>query len=192
MNWTAVYFDQGEEGYDDSDEGLPLPKLNDDSNDLAPFIPADKAAVLCALRLTGAGDKDRLIDIGSGDGRFCVAAAQHAGVVAAVGLDLDPGLITKSRDAALACGLDSTQVKFMEADATALDFELLDAEHGPFTIAVSFLTSDVEGVKGVTDFLRAVVNRGGRVVSVHFALDIVGLKLVAEDREHRVLVYGAA
>jgi len=53
MNWTAVYFDQGEEGYDDSDEGLPLPKLNDDSNDLAPFIPADKAAVLCALRLTG-------------------------------------------------------------------------------------------------------------------------------------------
>ena len=54
------------------------------------------------------------------------------------------------------------------------------------------LMADVEGVKGVTDFLRAVVNRGGRVVSVHFALDIVGLKLVAEDREHRVLVYGAA
>lgn len=52
--------------------------------------------------------------------------------------------------------------------------------------------ADVEGVKGVTDFLRAVVKRGGRVVSVHFALDIDGLKLVAEDREHRVLVYGAA
>ena len=45
-----------------------------------------------------------------------MAAAQHAGVVAAVGLDLDPGLITKSRDAALACGLDSTEVKFMEVN----------------------------------------------------------------------------
>ena len=53
LDWTAVYYDQGEQGYDESDEGLPLPKLNDDVNDLAPFIPADKAAVLCALRLTG-------------------------------------------------------------------------------------------------------------------------------------------
>ena len=53
LDWTAVYYDQGEQGYDESDEGLPLPKLNDDANDLAPFIPADKAAVLCALRLTG-------------------------------------------------------------------------------------------------------------------------------------------
>lgn len=50
----------------------------------------------------------------------------------------------------------------------------------------------MEGVKGVTDFLRTVVKRGGQVVSVHFALDIVGLKLVTEDREHRVLIYGAA
>ena len=49
----------------------------------------------------------------------------------------------------------------------------------------------MEDVGGVTDFLREVVNRGGQVVSVHFALDVVGLKLVAEDRKHRVLVYGA-
>ena len=53
------------------------------------------------------------------------------------------------------------------------------------------LSVDVEGVEGVTDFLRAVVKRGGWVVSVHFALDVSGLKLVVEDREHRVLVYGA-
>ena len=53
LRWTDVYFDQGEQGYDEADEGLPLPKLNDDANDLAPFIPADKAAVLCALQMTG-------------------------------------------------------------------------------------------------------------------------------------------
>ena len=54
LGWTDVYFDQGEQGYDEADEGLPLPKLNDDANDLAPFIPADKAAVLCALQMMGA------------------------------------------------------------------------------------------------------------------------------------------
>lgn len=192
MDWTKVYFDQGEQGYDEADEGLPLPKLNDDTNDLAPFIPADKAAVLCALQTTGAGIGDRLIDIGSGDGRFCVAAAQQAGVAAALGLELDPGLVAKSRAAAAACSLGPPQVQFLEADATALDFKELDAREGPFTIAISFLTSDVEGVGGVTAFLREVVERGGRVVSVHFALEMPGLKLLAEDRLHRVLVYGAA
>lgn len=55
MDWSKVYFDQGAQGYDEADEGLwGLPTLNDDANDLAPFIPADKAAVLCALQMTGA------------------------------------------------------------------------------------------------------------------------------------------
>ena len=49
-----VYHDQGDDEYDDTDEGGPLPKLTDDPADLAPFIPADKATVLAALRLTGA------------------------------------------------------------------------------------------------------------------------------------------
>ena len=52
--FDQAYHDQGEDGYDDADEGGPLPKLTDDPADLAPFIPADKAAVLSALRLTGA------------------------------------------------------------------------------------------------------------------------------------------
>ena len=49
----------------------------------------------------------------------------------------------------------------------------------------------MEGVEGVTAFLRSVVQRGGKVVSVHFALDVDGLKLMAEDKEHRVLVYAS-
>ena len=51
--FEVAYHDQGEDDYDDADEGGPLPKLTDDPADLAPFIPADKAAVLSALRLTG-------------------------------------------------------------------------------------------------------------------------------------------
>ena len=54
VRFEDVYHDQGDEEYDDADEGGPLPKLTDDPADLAPFIPADKAAVLAALRLTGA------------------------------------------------------------------------------------------------------------------------------------------
>jgi hypothetical protein len=50
----------------------------------------------------------------------------------------------------------------------------------------------VEAADGITEFLRKLVRRGGQVVSVHFALDIEGLTLVAEDTDHRVLVYKAA
>jgi len=53
LRFEEAYHDQGEEEYDDADEGGPLPKLTDDPADLAPFIPADRAAVLVALRLTG-------------------------------------------------------------------------------------------------------------------------------------------
>ena len=53
LRFDQAYHDQGDEGYDDADEGGPLPKLTDDPSDLAPFIPADRAAVLSALRLTG-------------------------------------------------------------------------------------------------------------------------------------------
>jgi hypothetical protein len=54
FRFEDVYHDQGDDAYDDADEGGPLPKLTDDPADLAPFIPADKAAVLAALRMTGA------------------------------------------------------------------------------------------------------------------------------------------
>ena len=50
----------------------------------------------------------------------------------------------------------------------------------------------MEGVDGITGFLRRVVRRGGRVVSVHFALDVEGLTLAVEDTDHRVLVYKAS
>ncbi len=57
LRFKEAYCDQGDEEYDDADEGGPLPKLTDDPADLAPFIPADRAAVLTALRLTGVGVK---------------------------------------------------------------------------------------------------------------------------------------
>ena len=77
-----------------------------------PTRPIAHAAVYS--RHAGAGSGDRLIDIGSGDGRFCVAAAQQVGVAAALGLELDPILVAKSQAAAAACGLGPPQVHFLE------------------------------------------------------------------------------
>ena len=62
----------------------------------------------------GAGPKDRLIDIGCGDGRFCVAAAQCAGVARAVGVEHDARLIARCRERAAACGLSADAVQFIE------------------------------------------------------------------------------
>ena len=70
---------------------------------------------------SGAGPQDKLIDIGCGDGRFCVAAAQHAGVARAVGVEYDPQLIERCRERAAACGLSAMAAHFIE---------VLGATHG--------------------------------------------------------------
>jgi tRNA G46 methylase TrmB len=63
---------------------------------------------------SGAGSRDKLIDIGCGDGRFCVAAAQHAGVARAVGIEHDPRLVERCRERAAACGLSAEAAHFFE------------------------------------------------------------------------------
>src|SRR3569832_2856702 len=57
---------------------------------LAPFVPTPRDVVERMLRLAGVGPDDLLYDLGCGDGRIVVAAAQDFGALA-VGFDTAPG-----------------------------------------------------------------------------------------------------
>lgn len=59
------------------------------------YYPSKKEAVDQMLKLAGVTDKDTVFDLGSGDGRIIIAAAQKG--AKAVGFEIDPILVWQSR-----------------------------------------------------------------------------------------------
>lgn len=70
----------------------------------APYVPTAPELVAFMLDLAGVGPGDRLIDLGSGDGRLVVAAARRG--ADALGVERDPALIAAAEAAARAAGLE--------------------------------------------------------------------------------------
>ncbi len=63
----------------------------------APFITTPPDVVERMLRFAGTGAADVVVDLGSGDGRIVMDAARKFGA-RGVGIELDPGLVLKSRE----------------------------------------------------------------------------------------------
>lgn len=81
----------------------------------APFVSTKMEVVRHMLRVGGACTSDRLLDLGSGEGRICLTAALEFGVGSATGIELDPKLVGKSEEAVAARGL-SERVGFRCGD----------------------------------------------------------------------------
>jgi len=90
-----------------------------DAVDLAPYVPTPAAVVDLMLEMAALSRTDVLYDIGSGDGRIVVAAAQKYGA-RAVGIDLDRELVAASIAAAAEAGVTG-RVRFLRMDATKAD-----------------------------------------------------------------------
>jgi len=78
-----------------------------------PFVPTPHALVQKMLDLAGVGPSDYLIDLGCGDGRIAVAAAQRG--ARALGVDLDPLRIAEAAAAARIAGVEA-QARFRRQD----------------------------------------------------------------------------
>lgn len=85
-----------------------------------PFVPTPQAVVEEMLRLAGVKPGDVLYDLGCGDGRIVVTAAQRYGVKA-IGIDIDPIRIAESQKNAKAANV-TDKVKFIEMDLFQADF----------------------------------------------------------------------
>jgi SAM-dependent methyltransferase len=79
-----------------------------------PFVVTPEEVVERMLRIAGVGPGDRLIDLGSGDGRIVIRAAQKYGA-RATGIEIDPSLIARSNASAQAAGV-SDRVNFLAQD----------------------------------------------------------------------------
>ena len=85
-----------------------------------PYVPTLIDVVERMLHLAGVGPSDYLIDIGSGDGRIVLAAVSKFGA-RGHGIEIDPRLIERSRQAAAKLGIGE-RAQFLTQDLFESDF----------------------------------------------------------------------
>jgi SAM-dependent methyltransferase len=85
----------------------------------APFITTPADVVERMLRLAGTSASDLVVDLGSGDGRIVIDAARKFGA-RGLGIELDPGLVQKSRDNARQANV-AERVSFVHGDVLLTD-----------------------------------------------------------------------
>lgn len=130
---------------------------------------------------------DRLLDLGSGDGRFCIAAVQQFGAAAALGIEIDEALVRLSQQRAKLCGVSEKAI-FLCADLTHCDSDAFIRSYlGTPSLVIVFLLPQAEQM--FQDVLLRMYNAGARVLSLAFALDrIQGLTLIKKDNP--MFLYG--
>lgn len=119
-----------------------------------PYEPTPHHVVEKMLELANVDQNDLLYDLGCGDGRIVIAAAQIYGA-RGVGIDLDPRRVAEATDNATKARVDH-RVKFMVGDLYASDFS--DA-----TVVTLFLWPHVN--RKLRPILWRQLQLGTRVVS---------------------------
>lgn len=85
-----------------------------------PYVPTPPEVVDAMLRMAGVRAGDRLLDLGSGDGRVVIAAVSRQGA-SGVGIELDPELVERARDEAARLNLGE-RARFLQGDIFRSDF----------------------------------------------------------------------
>jgi predicted O-methyltransferase YrrM len=91
----------------------------EDAADLAPFVPTPEVVVSRMLEMAKVTKDSVVYDIGCGDGRIVIAAAQKYSA-RGVGIDIDPARIRECKANARAANVED-RVKFRQEDATKVD-----------------------------------------------------------------------
>lgn len=99
-----------------------------------PYVPTPPEVVDEMLRLAEVGPDDRLYDLGSGDGRIVITAAERFGT-RGIGIDIDPERVEEANANAEAANVTDL-VEFREQDLFETDFS--DA-----TVVTLYLLSEV-------------------------------------------------
>jgi precorrin-6B methylase 2 len=125
-----------------------------------PYVPTKFPVVDEMLKLANVTKADILYDLGCGDGRIVIGAAQKYGAHA-VGIDLDPERIAESHENAKKAGVTNL-VKFIEGD-------LFEADIKEASVLSMYLLTSVN-LKLRPRLLREL-KPGTRVVSHNFGMD---------------------
>jgi SAM-dependent methyltransferase len=130
------------------------------------YEPTPSNVVAEMLKVANVTRDDVVYDLGSGDGRIVIAAAQAYGA-RGVGVDIDPDLVRQARENAREAGV-ADRVKFIQADlfetdlsqATVVTLYLLPGLN--LRLRPKLLQLKPARVSSHTIFIWAIGNRNGR------------------------------
>ncbi|HTT62919.1 MAG TPA: methyltransferase domain-containing protein [Bryobacteraceae bacterium] len=155
-----------------------------DTARLAPYYPTPQTIVVKMLELGGLKPGEKMFDLGSGDGRIVIAAAQrfHAN---AVGVELDRDLCRQSLEHIRQLGLEKT-AQIVNGDILKQDYSSADL------ITVYLLPNSNDKVQPL---LERQLKKGARVVAHDFEfrgwtpLKVEDIEDDGEGRSHTLFLY---
>jgi len=155
-----------------------LPAQDSDGGKLAPYYPTPETIVEKMLQLGGLKAGEKMFDLGSGDGRIVIMAAQkfHA---EAVGVELDPDLCRRS--------IARIQKLGLEKNARILNGDLLKQNYSSADLVTVYLLPESIDNK-VQPLLDKQLKKGSRVVAHDFefkAWTPEKVENIADDGEGR-------
>jgi protein-L-isoaspartate O-methyltransferase len=151
---------------------------------LAPFYPTPELVVAKMLELGELKAGEKMFDLGSGDGRIVIMAAQrfHAD---ATGIELDRALVRQSMDKIRKLGLEKS-ARILSGDLLKQDYSAADL----ITVYLLPLSNDK-----VEPLLDRELKKGARVVAHDFEFrgwppeKIVTIDDDGEGRSHKLYLY---
>lgn len=123
------------------------------------FTPTHHEVVEAMLTLAAVTRDDVVYDLGAGDGRIAIIAAQQFGA-RAVGVELDPRLVALARQNARDAGVEA-RVRFIEGD-------LFDTPLDAATVVTLYLSTSI--LRRLEPRLRHDTAPGTRIVSHQFLI----------------------
>ena len=140
------------------------------------FVPTPHEVVDAMLKVAKVGKDDVLYDLGSGDGRIPITAAQKYGIARGIGIDINPQRIKEANENLRKAGVGE-RVRFVNAD-------LFESDLSDATVITLYLLPELN-LKLLPKLLKEV-KPGTRIVSHAFdmgtwkpeqSLDVSGRKV---------------
>jgi predicted RNA methylase len=152
------------------------------AENLAPYIPTPQVIVDKMLEVGRVKPGDIVYDLGSGDGRIVITAAQKFGAKG-VGVEIRPDLCRKAKERIKSLGLED-RVSMVEGSALRVDLSSANV------VTMYLLTSSNERLK---PNLEKYLKPGARVVSNEFPIKgwkpVEVLVVQTGNIEHTIYVY---
>lgn len=137
----------------------PVDAPTDTTDKDAPYVPTAQSVVNKMLEVADVSSDDVVYDLGSGDGRIPVTAAEKHGA-RGVGLEIDSGLVAKARANARAAGV-ADKVEFRQKD-------LFNADLSEATVVALYLWPEIN-IK-LRPMLLRQLDPGDRIVAHDFRM----------------------
>src|SRR5271169_2015013 len=161
-----------------------LPAQNDDAEKLAPYYPTPETIVDRMLRLGGLKAGEKMFDLGSGDGRIVIIAAEKF-KADATGVEFDDALYKQSMEKIKTLGLSAT-ARIIHGDLLKQDYASADL----LTVYLLPMSNDK-----VTPILEKQLKKGTRIVAHDFEFSawkpvkVQDIDDDGEGRSHHLYLY---